>query len=151
MRQRELFKGDEKGKRKCPHCQANMVLYAHTLGRGVVNGLVKFAGLGPGAHKLCDRGRLANGMTRNQADNFQKLRYFKLVEKAGQGEHSGIWRITKLGWDFIAGDARSPRKVWTYRGDFDHFEDDLVTIGDTKHEAFYLQFDDYVAESRGIA
>ena len=139
----------ESKKRKCPHCGANMVLYPHTLGRGVVNALVRFAALGKGPQRPVEKGYLVNGMSYNQGSNFQKLGYFGLVAKVPP-ERSGVWEVTRWGWEFIAGELRVPRKVWTYRGVVDHFEDDLVRIADTKHEAFYMQFEDYVAESVGV-
>lgn len=62
------------------------------------------------------------GLTRNQWDNFQKLRYWGLVERifdAGTGRRlSGYWRVTELGKNFLGSRCGIPRTVWTYRGEF---------------------------------
>jgi len=74
--------------------------------------------------KLAEAGGRANlnelGLTRNQWDNFQKMRYFDLVEygyKDDGSRDSGVWCITEpRGYKFLAGKIMIPKRVETYRG-----------------------------------
>ena len=98
---------------RCPTCGAKIVRYRHTMNRGLVEGLVALAEAG-GEASLADL-----GLTRNQVDNFQKLRYWGLVEKVHRDDGTrvaGVWRVTHHGYRFLVGD-RVPRAVWTYRGE----------------------------------
>jgi len=136
----------------CETCGAKMVRYKHSLCKGIVNGLLRFAKFGPHPQRLCDKGKLAGGMTRNAADNFQKLKYFGIVVKAppdGEAQHSGWWQITQRGWDFIRGTKAMPSFMWTYRGEVVDESTELVSIHEIKHDPYYLQWGDYVAESEG--
>jgi len=97
---------------RCPTCRAKIVRYRHTMNRGLVEGLVALAEAG-GEASLADL-----GLTRNQVDNFQKLRYWGLVEKVHRDDGTrvaGVWRVTRAGYRFLVGDCVS-RVVWTYRG-----------------------------------
>ena len=111
----------------CPFCQAKMVEYKHTLNKGLCVGLTRLAAVG-GEANLKEL-----GLTRNQWDNFQKLRYWDLVTKqvdeAGN-RVGGTWVITEKGLDFLGGMIRVPRKVVTYRGERVEYleETDAVSI-----------------------
>jgi hypothetical protein len=93
---------------RCPTCGAKIVRYRHTMNRGLVGGLVALAEAG-GEASLADL-----GLTRNQVDNFQKLRYWGLVEKVHRDDGTrvaGVWRVTLAGYRFLVGDCvRSPRR-----------------------------------------
>jgi hypothetical protein len=105
---------------RCPTCGAKIVRYRHTMNRGLVGGLVALAEAG-GEASLADL-----GLTRNQVDNFQKLRYWGLVEKVHRDDGTrvaGVWRVTREGYKFLAG-GRVYRAVWTYRGEFECADDE---------------------------
>jgi hypothetical protein len=95
--------------------------YRHGLSRPLVDAMAKlYARHGRGAVNL----KILD-LTRNQWDNFQKLRYWGLVEK---GKHAGEWRVTELGEVFLIRGAKVRRSVWTYRGVRQRFDGDLVTV-----------------------
>ncbi len=97
----------------CPHCGAKMVKYKHSLSIPMVEGLTLLRDAGGGPINIKEL-----NMSRNQWDNFQKLRYFKLVKRVYEDgvRKSGVWKITKRGRRFLLGDVMVPRAVWTYRG-----------------------------------
>jgi hypothetical protein len=89
------------------------------------------------------------GLTRNQWDNFQKLRYWGLVEqvKHEDGRHaSGVWAITKSGVDFIEHDTAIRKSVWTYRGSTIRFDGDTCFFRDV-HDTEYVQRATYATEA----
>lgn len=113
-----------KHKQLCPHCQAAMVEYRHSLSVGLVQGLIRLAESGAkGEKNLRDL-----HLTRTQWDNFQKLRYWGLVEKVGERRKGGVWRITRKGWDFLAFKCPIQRVVVTYRGEAQRFEGPLAFV-----------------------
>jgi hypothetical protein len=90
------------------------------------------------------------GLTRNQWDNFQKLRYWYLVvqvEVDGRRK-KGIWQITDDGEQFLYGESRIPRWVWTYRGETVEQSDETVSIRDVVD--WYEEREDYAASSEPI-
>jgi hypothetical protein len=77
------------------------------------------------------RANLADlGLTRNQIDNFQKLRYWDLVLQVSVDgvRKRGVWEVTPKGAEFLRGDLRVPRAVFTYRGERTQFDGPLVAI-----------------------
>lgn len=110
----------------CPHCSAKMVEYPHGLSKGLLRCLVKMVRAGTGDKDLGDL-----QMNYNQQSNFQKLRYWGLVEKSDPGsEKGGKWRMTDLGWAFVKGEIQMRNKVWSYRGEFVRFDGDRIFIQD---------------------
>src|SRR3990172_2942221 len=98
----------KKEKKTCPTCGASMVEHKHGLSRALVEGL----------DRLAKRGKPINlkhlELTRNQWDNFQKLRYWDLVAKHDDGKggrKGGVWKMTSKGLDFLAGRIRIPRQA----------------------------------------
>lgn len=76
----------------------------------------------------------ALGLTRTQWDNFQKLRYFGLVEQVAVSgkRQAGVWKITQLGLAFLAGKVVVPKFAWTFRGDVVRTEGPYITITEVK-------------------
>lgn len=110
----------------CPHCGAKMVEYKHSLSSALAEGLRRLKQKGGGPINL-----KTLGLTRNQWDNFQKLRYWGLVVKAvrDDGKHiGGAWVITIDGMRFLNGHLRVAKCVWTYRGEAVRFEGDPVSF-----------------------
>lgn len=124
----------------CEHCGASMVEYRHYLLKGMVQGLAKLAAAGGGPLNLN-----ILDLTRNQWDNFQKLKYFDLVSQRDRG----IWEITSLGLEFLAGTRRVHRRATTYRGEVVGRDGVLVAVSDV--DGGYLTCDDYIEESRAVA
>lgn len=57
------------------------------------------------------------GLNHTQWDNFQKLKYWGLVRQSYENgvRCRGVWEITRLGRNFLAGFAQVNRFVWTFR------------------------------------
>lgn len=108
----------------CPTCGAKTVEHKHGLANGIRTALAKLY-----ETHGCDFVSLSEvGLTRSQWDNFQKLRYWDLVEKHPSGEKSGQWRVTDHGERWLTGRVTVPRNVWTYRGERTRFDGQLVGI-----------------------
>ena len=94
------------------------------------------------------------GLTRNQVDNFQKLRYWGLVEKVHREDGTrvaGVWRVTREGYAFLSG-RRVYRAVWTYRGEFECADDEdgfrVPTVAARDVSPFYVQRAVYAERAR---
>ena len=116
-------------KKLCPHCNATMVEYSHTLSKGLMRAIWKIYVSGGGPINLKD---VKPPLTRNEWDNFQKLRYWDIVEQVSVNGKTkkGIWGITNKGKAFVTGHLAIPSKVWTYRGQFLKYEGSPVLIED---------------------
>lgn len=68
------------------------------------------------------------GLTKNEYNNFQKLRYHGLIAHV-EGE-SGHWLITRRGSEFLTGSLKIPIKVKIYRNLISERCDTLVSIAD---------------------
>ena len=108
----------------CPTCNAKTVRYKHVFNKGLALGLAK----------LYEVGKPANpsdlGLTHNQYNNFQKLRYWDLVSKwiDLKGKHKGgLWMVTPMGNSFVSGSAIRSH-VWTYRGERVEYDGEPVLI-----------------------
>lgn len=103
----------------CPTCGAKMVEYKHHLTRPLVEGAAALALAGGGPINLADL-----NLSRSVWDNFQKLRYWKLVQphQVGGVRSRGEWYLTVRGWAFLRGELALRRYAWTYRGDIRRYE-----------------------------
>lgn len=91
-----------------------MVDYKHTLNAALAEGLRRIARKGGGPLNIKQL-----GLTRNQWDNFQKLRYWGFVAKATRPDGrriGGAWVLTVEGKRFLDGHVSAPKNVWTHRG-----------------------------------
>lgn len=130
-------------KKTCPHCHASMVEYRHGLSRALVEGLVRLY-----RHRKPVNLSLLQ-LTRNQWDNFQKLRYWDLVARFTTKEGArkgGVWTMTSKGIDFVLSRIKVPRSVWTYRGERVRYEGDEVFIHQI--DEGYRTMADYSEESK---
>ncbi len=130
-----------KQQKVCEHCQAKMVEYKHSFSKALATGLWRLYCAG-GAVNIKDL-----GLTRNQWDNFQKLRYWGLVAQSYRESGTrmnGYWHITEAGTAFIEQGAGVSKSVWTYRGQTQRFEGATVFFTDT-HDIEYEQRESYAA------
>ena len=131
----------------CPHCGAKMKEYNHVLSIPLCKALVKLYN-----HSL--QGEIPVNikclkMTRNQWDNFQKLRYWDLVSKyvdQNGKRKGGEWKITKRGIDFVKGIIRIKNHVTTYRGERIKYYGSKVRI-ESVVEDNYRKRRDYAKDS----
>jgi hypothetical protein len=146
MTQIALFPEDErKPLRICECCGAKIVEYKHSFSKALAVGLGRLHFFAGGPVNLKNL-----GLTRNQWDNFQKLRYWGLVNKATKADGTragGEWFLTKKGVDFIEKGIGITKSVWTYRGEAVRFEGDTCFYLDD-HEPKYKRRKKYAQESK---
>lgn len=130
--------------KKCPHCDAKMVEYKHSFSKALAIGLGRLHSANGGPTNLKNL-----GLTRNQWDNFQKLRYWGLVAKAVREDGTranGEWVLTDKGVEFIEKGIGIPKSVWTYRGEAVRFEGHTCFYLDD-HEPKYKKKPEYAADA----
>lgn len=128
----------------CGHCGAKMVEYKHSFSKALAVGLYKLYQSGATPINLKHL-----GLTRNQWDNFQKLRYWGLVAPSHRPDGSrlnGEWNITPVGIAFIEQGTSIKKSVWTYRGDPVRLEGDTCFFNSV-HDAEYKKRPQYAAEA----
>jgi len=72
------------------------------------------------------------------------LRWWNLVERRpklddDKKKHSGYWRVTQTGLDFVLKHTRVPKKVFTYKGEVEATSVETVFIEDCFKEFFDYQ------------
>jgi hypothetical protein len=125
--------------KRCGHCDAKMVEYRHVFNKGLAHGLYELWAAGGGPIGLRNL-----RLTRVQWTNFQKLRYWGLVNRTRQ---EGEWAITIHGTSFVTQGTPIKKWVWTYRGDTVRFDGDTCFFKDV-HVPTYEKRPDYVATAR---
>lgn len=129
--------------RRYPLCDATTVSYRHKLNRGLVAGLRRLDEAG-GLSKLAEI-----NLTHWQVTDFQRLRYFGLVEKFRQdGKRvKGMWSITPRGREFLAETVRVRGTAITFRNRLVGIEDELVDFRAAEGVADYKQVADYACDA----
>lgn len=128
---------------KCECCGADLIEWTHGLTKGLLRALERFSRFGDGFHNPADP-RLK--LNHNQLANWQKLRYWKLIEGDEVNPKSGEWRITTLGWLFLANELKTHKKVVTFRAVVQRYEGDLVSVVQVT-DGWWLR-PDYIREAR---
>lgn len=82
-------------------------------------------------------------LSKNEYNNFQKLRYHALVAKYKEhGEHiPGYWVITKRGAEFLNGIIQVPVRVATFRNKVVAKSEEMVSAKQILEDDPYLVFD----------
>jgi hypothetical protein len=125
---------------RCPHCNASLRKYWHSLTPGLVKVLVKcyaYASEHDNLFKMRDL-----KLDHSEYGNFQKLRFHALIAKKKQdGEKvERVWLITQRGADFLKGMIQIPDKVQTFRNKVVDHSPELVTVRDVmKSEPYWEQ------------
>jgi len=119
------------GLESCAKCGAPTLEYKHTLSKVLAGDLIRLYEYQRSREFLAVM--LADlRLNYSQASNFQKLRYWGLVEhRTKEDKRTGHWSITEKGEDWLRSLIRLPRCVWTYRGEVIEFEGDKILITDT--------------------
>jgi hypothetical protein len=126
---------------RCPYCDAKLNNRTERLTKGLCKTLIKFW------HKSLNGTRArhllkACGFTTSEINNFQKLRYFGLVEKTST---SGVWRMTPLGEQFAMNCCDVPVYVEVYRNEVKTRSTETASItAILQTEPYWLQRQDYV-------
>lgn len=131
----------------CPICHAKTIKYVHSLESGKLIAIfIKFYLATQNSNKAINPSKI--GLTINQLTNFQKLRYFGLVERTG--DH-GEWYLTSKGKDFINGCISIPVHAITYRGSVCGLDGPEVHINSYKESFGYDKPENYAREARSVA
>lgn len=93
----------------CEHCGASTKEYKHNLSVGLVKSLARFALASKNKPVLALK---EVGFDTNSFNNFQKLQYFRLVEKV-----EGGWTLTEKGRLFLLDKVPVPASVVTFRNE----------------------------------
>lgn len=117
----------------CATCGAKTVKYSHSFNCGLAEGLKILADAGGGPINLKHL-----DLTRNQWDNFQKLRYWDLVARTLE---RGVWQITDRGRQFVSGTISIKRGVKTFRGERVEYSGQDILFTDV--HPMYQQKPDY--------
>lgn len=112
-------------KELCPTCGAKLVGRWEYITKGQLNVLAKFIK----AVKKQDRNSIHLQkdieLTKNEYNNFQKLRYNGLVAHA---EATGCWLITRRGAQFLRDEIDLPRGVLIFRNRIQKYHKKRVTV-----------------------
>lgn len=116
---------------KCECCGASLKAYWHTLTPGLVSTLIRMiqAVKTKGVNEIHLQKEVE--MTKNQYNNFQKLRFFGLVAKVRNDDSThktGYWLITNRGGEFLRGKISIPRRVKTFRNQVEDHDPETVFI-----------------------
>ena len=126
---------------RCPHCNASMKKYWHSLTPGLVKVLVKCYVY---ASEHDNEFMMKNlNLDHSEYGNFQKLRFHALIAKKKEdGEKvERTWLITARGADFLKGTIQIPDKVQTFRNRVVEHSPELVTIRDVMKSEPYWEKD----------
>lgn len=113
-----------KEKKICPHCKRSMEPNKQGLTRGLVMTLLSvYDQVGTKPFHL----QKDVALTKNQYNNFQKLRYWGLVKKCADG---GVWQIDRVGIEFLKDNVRLRKFLYTFNNAIVGDEGDFVKITD---------------------
>lgn len=103
---------DTTPKNVCDHCGASIKEWKHGLTRGLVKAFIKFCYAIN--KKEYNKIHLQTEMelTKNEYNNFQKLRYFGLVARSGE---AGNWALTNIGERYARGEIGIEKFAISYR------------------------------------
>lgn len=123
---------------KCPCCDRWGKIYARSINATMARSLIWLAG----REKHGIWVDVANDAPRwlVRSNQLPTLRWWGLVERAPNDDphkkHSGMWRATTKGRQFVHGMIQVPQKVFTYDGEPADWSDDLRFIADCFKDRF---------------
>lgn len=126
-----VTKTSGKGKKPvpiCENCGAKMVKYKQALNKGLISALIKIERASISPVNVRDI-----GISHVQKCNFQKLKYFGLVEPFyddDENKKDGVWQITPLGIAFLKNEVKVHKFAWTYRDEWVSWDGDLIGVND---------------------
>ena len=130
-------------KEYCSHCGASITENTHSLSKGLVASLIKF---GEAINMKGENDihlQTEADFTKNEYNNFQKLRYWGLVHHADrENSKSGRWLLTKLGGKFLRNEIGVSKKIKTLRNKKTAQWEELIFISDFyRFDKDYWRFD----------
>lgn len=127
-----------KQKKKCNNCGANMKMWWHMVTPGLVGDLMKSINFVKNANKNEFHLQKDLSLSKNDYNNFQKLRYHGLVTKVK--EKAGYWLITKRGGQFLRNEIEIPAGVKTFRNNIEEDGHTVETVRITDFQDRYPTF-----------
>jgi hypothetical protein len=126
---------------KCPCCGQTAKFYRNNITGSMAKCLVLFyQSFGEDYGYIHD---VVDPYFARHGGRFAKLRFWGLVEERPitrtDGGSAGWWKVTKLGVDFLKGEAKVLKYVYTYSGEFDEPEGAPVGIDEVSDEKFDLR------------
>lgn len=112
-------------KHVCPSCNQNISPRKERLTRGLAHDLVIFAKYIKATGNTQVHLQDDLNLTKNQYNNFQKLKYHSLVRKA---QESGCWSLTQLGLSFLRGETCLPIWVSVFNNTIQELSNEYVYI-----------------------
>ena len=121
--------GADMSKRICEYCGAKIVQYKHGLSKSLMRVLYRIIKDCNGEVGIFEFKNIK--LSYNEGSNFQKLRYWGLIEKVGDDEgKGGTWMLTQTGLSFACGELSLQKFAKTYRGELVCHEGEDVKIED---------------------
>jgi hypothetical protein len=120
-------------KENCPHCGQSVMKHKHSLSLAMVETLAK--SLSGDFHLRKDL-----NLTKNEYHNFQKLKYFKLVEMTGK---AGYWKLSDKGSLFLSGKLSVPKWVQTFNNKVTDWSSDRILRQDIDVDFHWKKIEDY--------
>ena len=129
----------------CPTCSQPTVAHRHSIARMLANILLSVRHFQTEFHLQKD-----TALTKNQYNNFQKLKYWGLVANNDVG--AGYWYITLTGKKFIAGEIRIPKWVKTFNNRVVEESEETINIADIKkiNNKTYKKREEYILDAECI-
>jgi hypothetical protein len=127
----------------CEHCGAKLNGRWESLSAGLANTLIKFYGVVVAKNRNSVHLQKEVGFTKNEYNNFQKLKYFGLVVPVE--EKAGFWLITHRGGLFIHNEMPVNKKVYVFRNRILERSGETIFIKQAvKTDPYWLQKDDFI-------
>jgi hypothetical protein len=124
----------------CPVCNRWGKIYARAINKTMAYSLIWLCSAPADEHGWVDVPN-SNNMRVIRSNQLPTLRWWDLVERMATDDtsvkHSGLWRVTELGKDFVHGRVTVPEKVYTYNAEVISNSDKRISIW----QCFKIQFD----------
>ena len=151
----------QKEKSKCPSCGANLTGRYERISKGLAFNLIEFRkqALKSLKNTKVNKVHLAKdlNLSKNQYNNFQKLRYHGLIahyfNKEKNEYEAGYWLLTRRGNSFAKNDISISRKVLVFRNKIRERSEEKVSLSDILKKddmPFWDKHDDYEYEFANV-
>ena len=114
----------------CPACGQYVRLYERKLNSVMARALINLYKIGEGVNPVHVK-EIIKGISDTGTNDFSKLMYWKMIEEEinenSKTKTSGVWKITKLGIDFVNGKS-FPKSVMVYNNKVRGFHIENTTI-----------------------
>ena len=118
---------------KCPCCRRWGKIYARNINETMCRSLIWLAYTRANARGWVDVPETAPRWL-VRSNQLATLRWWGLVERLPSNDpdakHSGLWRVTQLGRDFVAGRVTVPKTAYTYNGEVEYMSAEQTTVAD---------------------